>query len=154
MALEESTRTSGLKSGVVLRVFVSLCILLSSLVQASLVQNVSIRSGQSGPDTVMSTNRNNSFDETEEIDYGQVLRDVVAAGLSKVPRSLVSKLLAADVRFECSTALLRTMKALQNLEPWALRRKLCIPCFVEPKKDSRNECATIKKENIVKVSVC
>ncbi|KAL1424873.1 hypothetical protein MTO96_019736 [Rhipicephalus appendiculatus] len=57
----------------------------------------------------------------EEIDFGQVIRDVVAAGLSKVPRSLMRKLLTADVRFECSTSFLRTMRAFQNLEPWALR---------------------------------
>ncbi|KAL1424888.1 hypothetical protein MTO96_019750 [Rhipicephalus appendiculatus] len=44
----------------------------------------------------------------EKINYGNVLRDVVAAGLSKVPRSLVRKLLAAEVRLKCSTALLRT----------------------------------------------
>ncbi|KAL1424879.1 hypothetical protein MTO96_019742 [Rhipicephalus appendiculatus] len=104
-----------------LRVFVSVCILLPSLVHASIAQNVSIASGQNGSDTVVSATPNNSVGETEEINYGQVFRDVVAAGLSKVPRSLVRKLLAADVRFECSTALLRTMKALQNLEPWALR---------------------------------
>ncbi|KAH7957791.1 hypothetical protein HPB52_022673 [Rhipicephalus sanguineus] len=63
----------------------------------------------------------NSVGEAEEIDFGQVIRDVVAAGLSKVPRSLLRKLLAADVRFECSTSFLRTMRAFQNLEPWALR---------------------------------
>ncbi|KAL1424889.1 hypothetical protein MTO96_019751 [Rhipicephalus appendiculatus] len=57
----------------------------------------------------------------EKINYGQVIRDVVAAGLSKVPRSLARKLLAADVRLKCSTALLRTITALQNFEPWALR---------------------------------
>ncbi|KAH7957112.1 hypothetical protein HPB52_015373 [Rhipicephalus sanguineus] len=69
----------------------------------------------------MSPSPNHTIGETEEIDYGQVLRDVVAAGLSKVPRSLVRKFLAADVRLECSTALLRTMRAFQNFEPWALR---------------------------------
>ncbi|XP_049271199.1 uncharacterized protein LOC119391320 [Rhipicephalus sanguineus] len=69
----------------------------------------------------MSPSPNQTIGETEEINYGQVLRDVVAAGLSKVPRSLVRKFLAADVRLECSTALLRTMRAFQNFEPWALR---------------------------------
>ncbi|KAL1424881.1 hypothetical protein MTO96_019743 [Rhipicephalus appendiculatus] len=69
----------------------------------------------------MSASPNNNVGETEEIDYGQVLRDVVAAGLSKVPRSLVNKLLAADVRLECSVALLRTMRAIQNFEPWMIR---------------------------------
>ncbi|KAL1424876.1 hypothetical protein MTO96_019739 [Rhipicephalus appendiculatus] len=97
----------------------SLCLLLPFLVQASLAQNVSIPSGQNGSDVVKSPIK--SVDETEEIDLGQVLRDVVAAGLSKVPRSLVRRLLTADVRFECSTSFLRTMRAFQNHEPWALR---------------------------------
>ncbi|KAH6934101.1 hypothetical protein HPB50_020039 [Hyalomma asiaticum] len=64
---------------------------------------------------------NDIFRQTGGVDYGQVLRDVLVSGLSKVPRSLVSKLLAADVRFECSASFLRTMRAFQNLEPWALR---------------------------------
>nr|XP_037268689.1 nose resistant to fluoxetine protein 6-like [Rhipicephalus microplus] len=38
-----------------------------------------------------------------------------------MPNSLVSKLLAAEVRPECNKALLRTVRALQSLEPWVLR---------------------------------
>ncbi|KAL1424877.1 hypothetical protein MTO96_019740 [Rhipicephalus appendiculatus] len=105
----------------------SLCLLLPFLVQASLAQNVSIPSGQNGSDVVKSPI--NSVDDTEDIDFGQVFRDVVAAGLSKVPRSLVRRLLTADVRFECSTSFLRTMRAFQNHEPWALRHcgNRCVP---------------------------
>ncbi|KAH8038548.1 hypothetical protein HPB51_001812 [Rhipicephalus microplus] len=96
-------------------------ILLESLAHASTAHNVSITLGHNVSDTVAPPSLNSSVGATEEVNYRQVLRDVVAAGLSKVPRSLVRKLLAAHVRFECSTALLRTMKALQNLEPWVLR---------------------------------
>ncbi|KAL1424874.1 hypothetical protein MTO96_019737 [Rhipicephalus appendiculatus] len=117
MALEKSS--GGLRPQVALLAFASLCLPLSFLVDTSLAQNVLIPSSQNGSDA--GTDRISSVDETEEIDFGQIIRDVVAAGLSKVPRSLVRKLLSADVRFECSTSFLRTMRAFQNLEPWALR---------------------------------
>ncbi|XP_075744491.1 nose resistant to fluoxetine protein 6 [Rhipicephalus microplus] len=107
--------------GAVWKAFVSMSILLESFAHAATAHNVSITLGHNVSDTVAPASLNSSAGAMEEINYQQVLRDVVAAGLSKVPRSLVRKLLAADVRFECSTALLRTMKALQNLEPWALR---------------------------------
>ncbi|KAL1424887.1 hypothetical protein MTO96_019749 [Rhipicephalus appendiculatus] len=77
--------------------------------------------GHNESEAVASSGPNNTVGETEKIDYGRVLRDVVAAGLSKVPQSLVRKLLAADIRLECSTALLRTVRAIQNFEPWVLR---------------------------------
>ncbi|KAL1424910.1 hypothetical protein MTO96_019772 [Rhipicephalus appendiculatus] len=41
--------------------------------------------------------------------------------LSSIPAPLRRKLLEADVRPECTAGLLRTLRAFQNLEPWALR---------------------------------
>ncbi|KAH6934094.1 hypothetical protein HPB50_020032 [Hyalomma asiaticum] len=84
-------------------------------------QNASSASWLSGSNAVTLTSPNCTLGETEAIDYGKVLRDVVTAGLSKVPPSVVRKLLAANVRPKCRAALLRTMKAWQNFEPWVLR---------------------------------
>ncbi|KAH7958661.1 hypothetical protein HPB49_004061 [Dermacentor silvarum] len=121
MVLEKSAWTGGGKPQVVLWVLVSSCVLLPFLAQTALAQNAAIATGQSASAAVTSRSPDNTASEMEEIDYAQVARDVVAAGLSKVPRSLIRKLLEADVRSECSTALLRTMRAFQNLEPWVLR---------------------------------
>ncbi|KAH6934102.1 hypothetical protein HPB50_020040 [Hyalomma asiaticum] len=121
MALEQSTKICSVQRRVALRTFLSLCILLPLFAQASQAQNSSIASDQSGKAQVFSTAPNGTTSETDEINYGQVMRDVLSAALSKVPRSLVKKLLAADVRPECSVALLRTMRAFQNFEPWAMR---------------------------------
>ncbi|KAL1486518.1 hypothetical protein MTO96_031349 [Rhipicephalus appendiculatus] len=45
----------------------------------------------------------------------------MASDFISVPPSLTRKLLGADLRPECSLALLRTVTALKKLEPWALR---------------------------------
>ncbi|XP_077505900.1 nose resistant to fluoxetine protein 6-like [Amblyomma americanum] len=57
----------------------------------------------------------------DDTDYGKMLRDFVAKGFASMPASFTRKLLAADVQPECSIALLRTMRAFKNLDPWALR---------------------------------
>ncbi|XP_075550082.1 uncharacterized protein LOC142583457 [Dermacentor variabilis] len=62
-----------------------------------------------------------SAEEQELAHYGQALRDVVARVMASIPDSLRTQLLGADVRPECSVGLLRTVRALQNLEPWVLR---------------------------------
>ncbi|KAL1484648.1 hypothetical protein MTO96_032471, partial [Rhipicephalus appendiculatus] len=51
----------------------------------------------------------------------QMLRNFMASDFISVPPSLMRKLLGADLRPECSLALLRTVTALKKLEPWALR---------------------------------
>ncbi|XP_049528291.1 uncharacterized protein LOC125947507 [Dermacentor silvarum] len=116
MVFQKSARRDGL--GVV---SVSSYVLLSFLAQAALAQNATIASGQGASAGVTSTSPDNPGGETSAIDYAQVARDVVVAGLSKVPPSVIRRLLEADVRPECSTALVRTMRAFQDLEPWALR---------------------------------
>ncbi|XP_049519670.1 nose resistant to fluoxetine protein 6 isoform X2 [Dermacentor silvarum] len=121
MVLEKSAWTGGGKPQVALWVLVSWCVLLPYLVQTALAQNAKIATGRSASEGATLTNPDNTVGETEKIDFAQVARDVVAAGVSKVPPSLTRKLLEADVRPECSTALVRTMRAFQNLEPWALR---------------------------------
>ncbi|XP_049520741.1 nose resistant to fluoxetine protein 6 [Dermacentor silvarum] len=121
MVLQKSAWTGGCKRQVALWVLVSSCVLLPTLAQTALAQNATIATGQSASAALTSRSPDNTGGEVEEIDFAQVARDVVAAGLSKVPRSLMRKLLQADVRSECSTALLRTMRAFQNLEPWVLR---------------------------------
>ncbi|XP_075542201.1 nose resistant to fluoxetine protein 6-like [Dermacentor variabilis] len=121
MASQKSTRTNDRKARAVLWVFASSCVLLPFLAECSLAQNASVAAGRSASVAETARSPDNTVGEVEEIDYAQVARDVMAAGLSKVPRSLMRKVLQADVRSECSTALLRTMRALQNFEPWVLR---------------------------------
>ncbi|XP_070389122.1 nose resistant to fluoxetine protein 6-like [Dermacentor albipictus] len=121
MVFQKSARRDARKSQVALWVLVSSCVMLPLLTHTSRAQDAKVATGQSESTGVTSRSPNNTVGEIEEIDYAQVARDVVAAGLSKVPPSLIRKLLEADVRPECSTALLRTMRAFQNLEPWALR---------------------------------
>ncbi|KAH6934659.1 hypothetical protein HPB50_026720 [Hyalomma asiaticum] len=57
----------------------------------------------------------------DEVDYMQLLKNALAGGFANMPVALRRKLLAADVTPECNAGLLRTMRAFQNLEPWALR---------------------------------
>ncbi|XP_037510230.2 nose resistant to fluoxetine protein 6 [Rhipicephalus sanguineus] len=65
-----------------------------------------------------------SPEEQEISQYGKTLRNVMARAMASIPDSVRTKLLGADVRPECSVGLLRTMRAFQNLEPWAFRRSL------------------------------
>ncbi|KAH7960122.1 hypothetical protein HPB49_017059 [Dermacentor silvarum] len=120
MVFRKSARRDIRMPHVALRVFASSCVLLPFLAQCSLAQNATIAMGRPAS-AAANSSPDYAVDKTEEMDFAQVAREVVAAGLSKVPRSLIRKLLEADVRPECSTALLRTMRALQNREPWVLR---------------------------------
>lgn len=91
------------------------CVLLSFPVQrARAEQNVT---GASGADD--GPTRTESADD--ELDYLQLFRNAMAGGFANMPVSLRRKLLSADVTPECNAGLLRTMRAFQNLEPWALR---------------------------------
>lgn len=121
MVFQKSARRDGRRPQAALWVLVSSCVLLPYLTQTALAQNAKIATGQSASAGATSTSPDNTGGEAEAINYAQVARDVVVAGFSKVPPSLIRKLLEADVRPECSTALVRTMRAFQNLEPWALR---------------------------------
>ncbi|XP_077510748.1 nose resistant to fluoxetine protein 6-like isoform X1 [Amblyomma americanum] len=71
--------------------------------------------------TTVSTNQTVGENQEEDVDFEQVLRDALAGGFANMPRSLRRKILEADVRPECTAGLLRTIRAFQNLEPWALK---------------------------------
>ncbi|XP_050044126.1 nose resistant to fluoxetine protein 6-like isoform X1 [Dermacentor andersoni] len=57
----------------------------------------------------------------EGIEYAGLLRDMVDCSIYKLPRSLLRKMMQADIQPECSLALLRSYRAILNFEPWALR---------------------------------
>ncbi|XP_077497125.1 nose resistant to fluoxetine protein 6-like isoform X1 [Amblyomma americanum] len=62
-----------------------------------------------------------SAEEWDSAGYAQALREVAACGMASIPKSIRKKLLGAEIRLECSVALLQTMRALQNFELWPLR---------------------------------
>ncbi|XP_075539361.1 nose resistant to fluoxetine protein 6-like [Dermacentor variabilis] len=121
MVFQQSARRDGRRPHSALWVLMSSFVLMPFLTHTSRAQNAKIATGKSESAGVTLRSPDKSVGKIEEVDYVQVARDVVTAGFSKVPPSLIRKLLEADVRPECSTALLRTMRAFQNLEPWALR---------------------------------
>lgn len=60
-------------------------------------------SGQSGPN------------------YVQRLKEWIANAMDRAPPTFTRKLLEANVSVECSIGLLKVMRGVRNLEPWALR---------------------------------
>ncbi|KAK8756584.1 hypothetical protein V5799_000713, partial [Amblyomma americanum] len=62
-----------------------------------------------------------SAEEWDSAGYAQALREVAACGMASIPKSIRKKLLGAEIRLECSVALLQTMRAFQNFELWPLR---------------------------------
>ncbi|KAK8769236.1 hypothetical protein V5799_014299, partial [Amblyomma americanum] len=62
-----------------------------------------------------------SAQHEDTVDYAKAVRDAVACGMASIPSSVLKKLLAAEIRPQCSVALFQTMRAFQNLEPWAMR---------------------------------
>lgn len=62
-----------------------------------------------------------SVEQADEPDFLRELREMVARGFASMPASLRRKMLEAEVRPECSVALLRITRAFLNFEPWALR---------------------------------
>ncbi|XP_075542203.1 nose resistant to fluoxetine protein 6-like [Dermacentor variabilis] len=92
-----------------------LCVLLCIALQRARAQeNVTGASGEDDGPTAMES-------ADEELDYMQLLRNTVAGGFANMPVALRRRLLSADVTPECNVGLLRFMRAMQNLEPWALR---------------------------------
>ncbi|XP_075539820.1 nose resistant to fluoxetine protein 6-like [Dermacentor variabilis] len=92
-----------------------LCVLLCIALQRARAQeNVTGASGEDDGQTAMES-------ADEELDYMQLLRNTVAGGFANMPVALRRRLLSADVTPECNVGLLRFMRAMQNLEPWALR---------------------------------
>ncbi|KAK8781084.1 hypothetical protein V5799_017576 [Amblyomma americanum] len=57
----------------------------------------------------------------DSVDYAKAFRDATACVMASIPASIQKKLLGAEISPQCSVALLRTMRAFQNFEPWALR---------------------------------
>ncbi|XP_054932222.1 uncharacterized protein [Dermacentor andersoni] len=97
--------------------------LLPPLTQGSHVesfQNAS-RSASSGATVFATTTMTTSVDQVDASDFLRELRETVGRGFASMPVSLRRKMLEAEVRPECSVALLRFMRAFLNFEPWALR---------------------------------
>lgn len=88
------------------------CVLLRFTVQC-------VRAQQDG--TNVTEKEGGSENAGDELDYLPLLRNALAGGFANMPVALRRKLLSADVTPECNAGLLRTMRAFQNLEPWALR---------------------------------
>ncbi|XP_075535503.1 nose resistant to fluoxetine protein 6-like isoform X2 [Dermacentor variabilis] len=56
-----------------------------------------------------------------EASYVLMLKEWIANAMDRAPPTLMRKLLKADVSTECSLGLLKMMRGVRNLEPWALR---------------------------------
>ncbi|KAH7980628.1 hypothetical protein HPB49_017746 [Dermacentor silvarum] len=56
-----------------------------------------------------------------ESSYVQMLKEWIANAMDRTPPTLMRRLLEADVTTECSLGLLKMMRGVRNLEPWALR---------------------------------
>ncbi|KAH7977753.1 hypothetical protein HPB49_003440 [Dermacentor silvarum] len=56
-----------------------------------------------------------------EATYVQMLKEWIGNAMDRAPPTLMRKLLEADVSTECSLGLLKMMRGVRNLEPWALR---------------------------------
>ncbi|KAH7943043.1 hypothetical protein HPB52_004118 [Rhipicephalus sanguineus] len=91
---------------------VLVCVLLRFTVQC-------VRAQQDGTD--VTEKEGGSDNAGDELDYLQLLRNALAGGFANMPVALRRKLLSADIAPECNAGLLRTMRAFQNMEPWALR---------------------------------
>ncbi|XP_075558963.1 nose resistant to fluoxetine protein 6-like isoform X2 [Dermacentor variabilis] len=94
-------------------------LLLSISARCSRAKNVTNASEGVSPAFVSTTAA--AAGSTNETGFMHMLRDFVASGFDNVPPTLTRKLLEADMRPECSLALLRTVTAFRKLEPWALR---------------------------------
>ncbi|KAH7983884.1 hypothetical protein HPB52_015001 [Rhipicephalus sanguineus] len=97
------------------------CLLFSSNAQSSRAEIGTSTSGEKSAESALTTPA--TADGHNGTGLLQIARDFMASDFISVPPSLTRKLLAADLRPECSLALLRTVTALKKLEPWVLRRE-------------------------------
>ncbi|XP_037521567.1 nose resistant to fluoxetine protein 6 isoform X2 [Rhipicephalus sanguineus] len=95
------------------------CLLFSSNAQSSRAEIGTSTSGEKSAESALTTPA--TADGHNGTGLLQIARDFMASDFISVPPSLTRKLLAADLRPECSLALLRTVTALKKLEPWVLR---------------------------------
>ncbi|XP_075538526.1 nose resistant to fluoxetine protein 6-like [Dermacentor variabilis] len=70
---------------------------------------------------VTEASASSSETERSEASYVQMLKEWIANTMDRAPPTLMRKLLEADVSTECSLGLLKMMRGVRNLEPWALR---------------------------------
>ncbi|KAL1445767.1 hypothetical protein MTO96_044837, partial [Rhipicephalus appendiculatus] len=56
-----------------------------------------------------------------EPNYVQKLKEWIANAMDRAPPMFTRKLLEANVSTDCSLGLLKVMRGVRNLEPWALR---------------------------------
>ncbi|XP_049520745.1 nose resistant to fluoxetine protein 6 [Dermacentor silvarum] len=84
-------------------------------------QSASTDTSSGGDSTTMSPIQATSLQQVDEIDYAELLREVVDYGFSKLPPSLLRNFIQAGLQPQCSIALIRTLKGILDFEPWALR---------------------------------
>ncbi|XP_075539817.1 nose resistant to fluoxetine protein 6-like [Dermacentor variabilis] len=78
-------------------------------------------SASSGATLFTTTTMATGVDQADASNFLRELRETVARGFASMPASLRRKMLEAEVRPECSVALLKFVRAFLNFEPWALR---------------------------------
>lgn len=95
------------------------CLLFSINARCSRAENV--RSASEGESTAFKSTTATAAGATNETGFVQMLQGFIASSFDNLPPTLTRKLLGADMRPECSLALLRTVTAFKKLEPWTLR---------------------------------
>ncbi|KAH7957783.1 hypothetical protein HPB52_022665 [Rhipicephalus sanguineus] len=65
--------------------------------------------------------RTTTSEQDDASDFLKELKEMMARSFADMPTSLRRKMLEAEVRPECSIALMRTIRAFLNFEPWALK---------------------------------
>lgn len=96
--------------------------LLSVLTQGSRAENAAnASSNATSVATVLTTMRTTTSEQDDASDFLKELKEMMARSFANMPTSLRRKMLEAEVRPECSIALMRTIRAFLNFEPWALK---------------------------------
>lgn len=97
------------------------CLLFFINARCSRAENV--RSASEEESTAFKSTTATAAGATNETGFVQMLQGFIASSFDNLPPTLTRKLLGADMRPECSLALLRTVTAFKKLEPWTLRRE-------------------------------
>ncbi|XP_037560106.2 nose resistant to fluoxetine protein 6-like [Dermacentor silvarum] len=113
-------RKSRRKSSPVRLIVLAICLLFEISARCSLAENVTGAADEvSAPSAPVIAAAAGADNDTADIMQG--LQDMMASLFASVPPSLTLKLIGANIRPQCSLALLRTVDAFKKLEPWALR---------------------------------
>ncbi|XP_049271197.1 uncharacterized protein LOC119391314 [Rhipicephalus sanguineus] len=96
--------------------------LLSLLTQVSKAESAANASSNATSEaTLLRTMRTTTSEQDDASDFLKELKEMMARSFADMPTSLRRKMLEAEVRPECSIALMRTIRAFLNFEPWALK---------------------------------